>query len=342
MNPNTAFSTDNPGVIDVTGSIEFVRTKNLVTKIILVDGLTRAGKSMIGPILGSFENVEIERVEAIFEYIALLTDIGKLDRNAAKILLQLEADTKLYESMIGRNTNFRIKDHSSVFNCPGWWRFIRKLFKPEGTQIVKEIKEKRVAFQVQTHDTLSMIDPFFDAFEDKLAIIEMIRDPVDLIFSWFKRGWGERFAADELAFTFSIRSNSDVAPWYDLIIDGNYHFLSPMDRVIYMIEALQNKSLQKYYELKNIRRKQILWLVFEEFVTKPYLFLPHIETRFGLRRSKYTSKALIRARCPRKLDATVQKQKHDFIKQKASSKAINKIENLYDWYNTVKSIAEKP
>ena len=53
---------------------------------VFVDGLTRTGKSMMGPILASFARVEIERVEEIIEYIGALHRMGKISQDAAVAL----------------------------------------------------------------------------------------------------------------------------------------------------------------------------------------------------------------------------------------------------------------
>ena len=319
--------------------IQLYRDTNMIEKIVLVDGLTRTGKSMMGPILASLENVEIERVEAIFEYIPFLDSIGKLDRDASVILLKLEADTKLYESMIGRNTNFRRTDHSSVFNNPFKFEYIKRLFRKEGQSVVNDISRNKTIFQVQTHNTLGMIDPFFDAFDDRVFVIQMIRDPVDLIYSWFNRGWGERFGTDPLAFTLSIKTDNGIAPWHDILIDGEYNRLTPMDRIIYMIDALQQKSLKKYHELDENRKTQVLWIIFENFVTMPLKILPNIESFLGTCRTKHTTKTMRKQRCPRKLDKNTRDKKMETIKDKASPDVFQKVDQLYEWYNIVKDIA---
>jgi len=316
------------------------REINLIEKIVLVDGLSRTGKSMLGPIFASFEQVEIERVEAIFEYIPFLDSIRKIERDAAVELLLLEADTKLYESRIGRNTNFRIADHSGVFNNPFKWEYFKRLFQKGTTAVVNDVRKNKTIFQVQTHDVLGIIDPYFDAFDNKIYILEMVRDPIDLIYSWFQRGWGHRFTSDPLSFTLTIKTESGIAPWYDMLIDYRYNSLKPMDRIIMIIDALQQRSLKKYNELGNNRKRQILWIVFEDFVTKPEESLLRIESFVGTKRTKYTRQAMKKANCPRRLNMNDHKKKEKVIKSHASPEIFNKIESMYEWYKKMKEISE--
>jgi len=319
--------------------IELFRNTKIIEKIVLVDGLPRTGKSMIGPILASLKNVEIERIEDIFEHILLLDYLGKLDRDAAVMLLKMEADNKLYQSLIGRNTNFRKTDHSSVFNNPYKFKYFKRLFAKEGPCVLKKINQNKNIFQVQTHNALAMMEPCFDAFGNSVFLIEMVRNPIDLIYSWYKRGWGYRFGTDPLAFAITLKTTSgNIAPWYDLIIEGNYNDLKPMDRIIEMIDALQEISLNKYKEFDEIKQSQIHWLFFEDFVTKPDLYLKRVESFIGTKRTRHTSKTMKKENCPRSIDLDLRKTKEHIIKENASLETFKKIEKLYDWYHTIKKI----
>ena len=100
------------------GKIILKRNVSLIYKIVLVDGQGRSGKSLLAAVIGSFDSIQVERIEPIYEYIALLDNLKKIDRDAAVQIIQLRADMHLYESMISRNTNFRLRDQSSIFNNP--------------------------------------------------------------------------------------------------------------------------------------------------------------------------------------------------------------------------------
>ena len=107
---------------------EFYRPKNLLSNFVLVNGTARCGKSLISPIIASFENVEIERMEGIFDFISVSYYFGKIDRNCAISMLRTVADEFVYASYLSRNTNFRWSDHSSVFKSPNRIKYIKRLF----------------------------------------------------------------------------------------------------------------------------------------------------------------------------------------------------------------------
>jgi len=319
--------------------IELIREVCLWDKVVLVDGVGRSGKSMLGPIIASFENVEIERIEPIFERIPVLDALGKISKDAAIQMLQMEVDFRLYESMIGRNTNFRFKDHSSVFNNPFKFEYFKRVFGKDGQVVVNKILEKKPIFQVMVHDTLGKLDVYFDAFKDKVFVLEMVRDPIDMIYSWYQRGWGWRITTDPRVAIFTYQSRKGIAPLSNLDSDCEYHDLEPMDRVIHIIEENFKNGFDKYQELSDERKKQILFIIFEEFVTETDKNIERVEKFLGVKKTKHTPKQLKKERIPRVLTEKGRKEKEEFIKAKASAVAYKKIEGLYEYYETIKKIA---
>jgi len=316
--------------------IKLVRDVRLWDKVVLLDGLGRSGKDMTAKILASFENVEIERIEPIFERIPVLVSFGKISKDAAVQMLQMEVDMKLYESMIGRNTNFRFKDSSSVFNNPFRFEYFKRIFGKDGKVIVEKILKIKPVFQMVVHDTLMHIDIYFEAFGEKIFVLEMVKNPVDLIFSWYIRGWGGRFTSDPRVACFTYQSNVGIAPCHNLHIDGEYNELKPMDRIIHLIEGNFLNTFKKYNEMDGNKKKQILWLVLEEFVTNPEENIVRIEKLLGVKRTKHTDKQLRKERCPRVIDKEERQKKLEIIQSKASPLSFQKIKGLCECYDTIR------
>lgn len=321
-----------------TKNIKLVRDVRLWDKVVLIDGLARSGKSMLSPILSSFENVEIERIEPIFERIPVLVSFGKISKDAAIQMLQMEVDMKLYESMIGRNTNFRFKDHSSVFNNPFKLEYVRRIFGKDGNVIVEKILKIKPVFQIVVHDTIRNIDIYFETFKSNMYVIEMVRDPIDIIYSWYMRGWGGRFTTDPRVGCFTYKSKSGIAPWYNLNIDGEYNELSPMDRIIHLIEGNIICSYEKYQSMNGSRKKQILWMVHEEFVTNTEQNVAALEKFLQVNRTNKTSKQLKIERCPRIIKEKDRQKKYKIIEKEASIESFKKLEILYYYYNLIKEV----
>lgn len=310
------------------------RKVSLISKIVLVDGQGRSGKSLLGPVIGSFDSVEVERIEPIYEYIAILDNLGKIDRDAAIQIIQLRADAHLYESMISRNTNFRLRDHSSIFNNYRKWHYLKKLLSKEGQIVVNEIQKKQPILQIQTHDALSMVNPFFEAFGNKLRVLQMLRHPTTLIYSWYNRGWGRRITEDPRSFDITIESSSgEILPWYTV---KKYHELSEVDRIVQMISYILDKSHNSYCSLTALQKEQVCWIIFEDFVTDPEPDIIRIENCLGTKRTRYTRRQLSKENCPRIFDEKSILEKKRFLLSEMSEESLQCYNQLCEIYRSLK------
>ena len=51
-------------------------------------------------------------------------------------------------------------------------------------------------------------------------IIEIIRNPIDTVYSWYTRGLGTRYGNDQRIFTLLIKKQKNIFPWYNAL--NNY------------------------------------------------------------------------------------------------------------------------
>ena len=310
------------------------RNVSLVNKVVLVDGQGRSGKSLLGPVLGSFDSIEVERVDPIYENIALLDSLEKIDRDASIQMLQLRTDLLLYESMISRNTNFRIYDHSSIFNTHRKWHYLKKLFSKEGQIVVDEIKKNKPIFQVITHSALSMINPFFEAFGDKLRIMQMLRHPTTLIYSWYNRGWGSRITEDPRSFSMTFSSErGEILPWYTV---DKYHELSEVNRLVQMVSNISEKAYKSYFSLTDRQKKQVCWIIFEDFATDPEPDIIRIEKFLDTKRTKFTKKQLKKANCPRVFDEKSISKNKEYLLKEMSENSLMRYNQMCEYYTSLK------
>jgi len=268
-------------------------------RILFIDGLTRTGKSLMGPICSSFEYVEIERIEEYVECLGALYYLGKITQDAAVAYLQHKTDMCIYDSMLSRNINFRVTDHSSVWRSSKILTYMRRLLAKEGDVAVSKISEKKVIFQNMTHDQLMNFNLFHVAFQDRVLVIELFRHPVNLIDSWLRRGWGMRLGRDPRAFTFTLDFHGTDVPYYAFGWEEEYLDSSPTSRVLKMINVLWKAGMETLNKLSERQKKQILFIPFEGFIQNPFPYLSEIEKFLQTKRTKSTGKALSRERCPR-------------------------------------------
>ena len=315
--------------------IKLSRKVDFGNKILFIDGLTRSGKSMLGPICSSFEDVEIERVEEFIEYTGTLHRLGKIDEDAAIAYLKQKADMCLYNSMIGRDTNFRRNDHSSVWRSPRPDEYFRRLLRNEGPEVVEDIRARGTIFQNQTHDQLMNHSLYHKAFGDRLFIIEMMRHPVDLMDSWMRRGWGKRFGADPLSFTFTFEFNDVDLPYYAYGWENEYLDSSEESRVLLMIHKLWNSCFSVYEGLSQEQKNNVLIIPFESFVQSPLPYIDKIGALLGKKASKEIGQILNNERCPREYKLTDHQVRRDKLYSALPSAQHRLMDELIQSYDEV-------
>ena len=105
--------------------INISRNKMMAENIVIVDGQPGCGKSMMSPIVSSFKRVElltyIFEIEWLCDYLAL-----KKFLKMQHFLIRMLIDHKIYQQMMGRETNFRISDVSSIFNYHSPEKYIKE------------------------------------------------------------------------------------------------------------------------------------------------------------------------------------------------------------------------
>ena len=315
--------------------IEFIRNNRLLKELLLINGPPRSGKAMLCSIMSSFARVEIERVEPILDAIPLFYKCDKMKKDAAVTILRREIDMKLSHSMVSRGINFRFTDRSGVFNCANSLRYIRRLFLKDGDVVVERIKEERPIFQIMTHNMVEMIDLYFDAFEDGLRMIDMVRHPVDRVYSMYERGDGTEIGNNPRFIQLTIKSKGGDLPWYAIGWEDEYLKDSPIDRLIKIVERLNKKRIDKYKSLSQARKDQILLIPFEKFVISPDSYLDSIAKFIDSETTKYTKKTLKRERVPRKLDLKEREKELNLIKETASKECMEILSALSEEYESL-------
>ena len=97
---------------------KIIREKFLADNIVIVDGFPGCGKTLFGPIISSYDRVEIMQYMFEIEFICRLSHLGKISTDATISMIRMLSDQKLYQCMMGRDTNFRYRDLSDCVLGP--------------------------------------------------------------------------------------------------------------------------------------------------------------------------------------------------------------------------------
>tara|TARA_Y100000588_G_scaffold395323_1_gene523390 strand:- start:24120 stop:25178 length:1059 start_codon:yes stop_codon:yes gene_type:complete len=279
--------------------IRVSRNTQLGEKVVFVDGISGTGKTMMGPILSTFHRVEVQRIEPIYQYACILEFLKRMSDDAAGCLIKMYIDRACYSAMIGRETNFRWKDISGVLSNPGGWRYLARLFMPDGDPVLARIEKERPILNITSEQILGTSAPLFSALGERLNVVEMVRNPLFLLQHWYSVIG--RFGKDPRTFLIWILHKGEHLPWFAHGWEDKYLASNNMDRVIYLIEWFTRLAEDALDRLDEKSRNQVLVVPFERFVVEPWPYLKKLEQLLGTEPKKSLPKTLKRERVPRKL-----------------------------------------
>src|SRR3990167_2493119 len=252
-----------------------MKKQNLVTHLVLLDGISRSGKFFLGKLLSGFApHLEYFQYIPILEHLPILEHFKKIERETAKQLLRLQVDEAAYNRSIGRNINTLKTDASYIGHSP-----CSKTSKLTASPITIPL--------FITHECFSFQALLFETWP-ALKIIELIRHPVDLVYSWYQKGWGTRFETDPLSFIPLLKNEAGIEmPWFNLNSSEDWENLKPIDKIIISILSLY-KTIEDVSDGYGIfgntlkRNPSIHWVRYEYLVKEPEMELIRINDFLNL------------------------------------------------------------
>jgi hypothetical protein len=311
----------------------FSRPTSLCKQIVVLDGLTGTGKTMMSPLLSSFERLQNARFEYMFEYLCIAASNHKISEDAAISLINLLADSKCYDGMISREINFRPTDLSSVFNGSSAFKYLRQLFVADGENVSKRIEEENPALLLVTHQLLGCIQPAMTAFGSRLHVVEMVRHPLYLLDHW--NSYISMHGNNPRDFTLWLNHNSHLVPWFAANWENKYIDSPQFDKVIYSITSLM-KPVFEYFH-REARGNVFTFIPFEQFALSPDSYLEKLEQTIGSSITQSTQRVLRAQGVPRKsINDGPQKSIYKRYALKKYDKKVSDEQNYQDLYTQAK------
>jgi len=307
--------------------------KSLISNPVFLNGISRAGKFLLGKIMAGFNDVEYFQYISILEHAPFLERLGCIDEKAAISLLKVNVDEYAYNMFIGRNLNFRFDDASSINNSLDANRYLKRSTTVINSEkLVKDIKKKKRVPVFILHECLPNIRIFFKAFPD-LKWINLMRHPIDLIHSWYARGWGHRFSDDPLSFVPVFKGRyASYVPWFAYGWSKEFKKMSQIDRVINSILVLSKMDMDIMISLSRTQKEHILVVTYEDLVERTDKALKQIGSFLNIKISPRMPKILERENCPKEIPLKQRQTKIEKIRKIASKKMFNNMMRLAEYY----------
>jgi len=280
---------------------EFSPRPRYVEEFLVVDGITRAGKFLLGNVVSAIERVEFLQPAPLLTQLPYLHRLGKIPTETAKALLRTEIDSRIHDRILGRNLNGRASDLSCVYRTPDRRRYLaRAAAADDGKLIARFLAEKRLPLFI-AHDALGHASFFFEVFP-RAKLLHMLRDPISLVESWRKRGWGKRFGADPKSMDHAFKSPRGPIPWYAVGWKKNYHSLGEIERIVRSLGAAMQLAKREHQALPPRLKARIAFASFEELTEDPRPTLERLYAFIGSAPTRHMKAALKRERLPRPVE----------------------------------------
>jgi len=311
---------------------EICEYKLLKSEIVLVDGLTRVGKSMLNTIITSLERISHPQFIEPLEQLLPMYKTGHIDRNAISAFIRLYLNERFYNYKLSRNVNFRYDDLTSIHNSTSSKDFFKNLSRNDGDEIINDLINDKTIHQFQTHDILTHYKLFLE-LNIEVQMIELFRNPIDTIHSWYKRGWGRRFDnEDSRSFTSLFKYGGNTLPHYAIGYEDEYFTLNEMEKCVFLHNILLKNSIQEYTELTDNEKSNILLVKYEDILENPNNEVDRICIFLKTTRSEFTDNALRNARVPRITKNEDREKKINEIKTNIKKELFNDLRDMVAQY----------
>lgn len=315
--------------------MQLTRDNYFQNDVVLIDGQGRSGKNLIALIVSTMKRHEKMNLTSQLDYIGRFYNLEKLSHDAAVVSIRVLIDEKYFYSAIGRDTNFRVSDYSSVWKQGKITPLIlRPLLKNED-KLLRKFVNNNVAYQDMTHDGLQAAALYFDALGNRLRIIHVLRDPVENIYEQNKKNFGVRIGTDPREFQLTYTSATGTLPIMAIGKENLYSSGNQIERLVIMVANMLKRNVEGFNALEEKFKKNVYFLDFQKFIQNPNPDLDKLENFINDKYTKSLNRILRRESVPRKIDPKSRIKKIDEIKLKCRPVYIEIFDNLLVEYEKI-------
>lgn len=276
---------------------QFTRNMGFPGKIVLLDGISGTGKTMISRILDTYTMNHVPKFSYAFEQICIAAYESKIEKDAAISLLRLQADQLKYDMHIGREVNFRPRDLSSVFKSSKKIAYLVRAISKDGPDVVENLFLKRMNVVIISHQLLKATEILDLAFNDSFINIHTVRNPLYLFNHW--ASYVNVQCSSPRDFTVWKQEAGNTIPWFFTNKENysQYENLSTGDKTIVCLIELINQALEHHFIWKN--KSNYICLEFEKFVLNPKPVISNLDKILGDKSIKDVLRVQKEERIPR-------------------------------------------
>jgi hypothetical protein len=246
-------------------------------RVVIITGVSRSGKTLLGQLLGSMQNVEHVDEPWLPIMLPVMQGKGLIDRKVAQTLLLSFTEELFNDTILLRRANFRPSDHSSIWACKGVQEIFSRLVNLYSRGDVRQyIRKNDPVLLYNLAETIPYLSFFVETFP-QCKIVHVIRNGLDVALAAAEKQW---FSDAQLknplnnqvfrAYQGSDESTQYYLPWW-LQENDIELFLGMGDfaRGLCYWRSLLEQSQEQIAELKAVRPHIYREVRFEDLVQTP-------------------------------------------------------------------------
>ena len=278
-------------------------SQTLVKNIVLIDGFSSSGKTLIAPTISHLKRSEQWQLNEIYENISILNYFGEISNESANALLNVESDKNLYNLMIGRNVNFRCTDLSSPYHNNLYKKYYSRTKKIDGKRISDEIDKIDPILPLHLHYVFGYTDLLLKCFEDRLKLyIVVLRNPFFLIKAWIEGDWVNRKCNTNRDTGLCFDYFGKEISWYTKEYAEEYVEANDYEKSVLTVYNLYTRIFSMYDGLPGLEREKMMFIFFEDFATDPNQYIDKICKTLSTERSDNFEAIMQKLSIPRNLE----------------------------------------
>ena len=284
-------------------NLMIVPKPRLAGKVVIVNGLSGCGKTMLCPIIGAMPRVELMQYSYMLEYVCQLRYLGRMETDAAAAMIGLITDLQLYNVMMGRETNFRPTDLSGVFRNAHHLRYLLRLFLHGDDAVIKRVESERPILLLTTHNLLPISVPLLEALGSRVLLVEVVRHPLYKIIQHIIAMEREAETATNQFFYIMFDYKGFRLPWFAQGWEKLFLQANPAEKAIYAMYHLTKKAEKLGVIGTGDGKDGVVLIPFERYVINPWPYMSKLEELLDTKMDAYTRKMMKRQNVPRKMYA---------------------------------------
>lgn len=315
----------------------------LPKKLVFIDGVTRSGKSMIGPVVGSFTKTYPMQFQTIIDNLMPIYKDKSIRHDVILSMLNFYFNQNIYNLNISRQVNLRKSDINSLVHDKNYKEYLKNLKIKDGDHIIKKIKKNNHSLVFQTHDLLSMVKEL-NQLNYPYKLVYVYRNPIDNIFSFYKRYQLRLSSKSNKLFNLDnpriyqmmVKNKGKLFPYYAKYNEKKFLKLNFLEKVVfYYLFSIKN-SIKSYKRLSGEQKKKILLIQYDNFAENVNYEIKKLKNFLKVNTTTHTKKVLKNNNLPRKVGENDREYKLEIIKRNISSDLFKEILEIIKKYEPSK------